>query len=139
MKRTKRLFTLEEVNALIPRLEELLSHLRAKKALYDRRHDAVFLHELLTEIEQSTGLEDEAALALEKDFCSLEEDLQDLGREIKKVTSLGCLVHDLESGCVDFPGQLKGKKVFFCWQCGEKTVRYYHSEISGSRELLPSL
>lgn len=130
MKPKPRFFTIDEANRLIPEINQLLGHLLDKKEKYNLRHDMVFMHELLTEAEQAAGSKtgDAGAPALERDFLSLEEDLMDLEREVSKISALGCIVHDLEGGYVDFPSEHNGQRVFLCWKRGEAAVSFYHSK-----------
>jgi hypothetical protein len=138
--KSSRFFTLEEANGLLPQLAACLAHVIEKKELYSLRHDRVFMHELLTEAEQAGGVpEDALAPELEKDFLGLEEDLQDLEREVKKIAALGCILHDLEHGYVDFPCQKDGELIFLCWKRGEDAITFYHRKNSRSEERLPLL
>jgi len=138
MKPRLRLFTLEEANQLIPEVSQRLDHLLEKKEKYTLRHDMVFMHELLTEAEQSGGVSgDTLAPALESDALGLEEDLQDLEREMAKIRALGCALHDLESGYVDFPSERNGQVVLLCWKRGEPAIAFYHSRQTRVEDRLP--
>ncbi len=137
MKKPPRYYTYEEAVALIPLLDSRIRHLIAKKEIYDRRHDSAFLHELLTEAEQSSGLSQGSTAELERDYMSLEEDLLDLRREAQKITQLGCLLQDLEKGWVDLPGIRNGEFIFFCWKSGDASIRYYRRAESKSDERIP--
>lgn len=137
MKQQNRIFTLEEVNALIPQVQELIKHILTKKELYDQRHDTVFLHELLREAERVGGVDDDGMMSLEDDCLSLEEDLLDLKREIEKVSELGCAALDLEGRCVDFLGRRNGTVILYCWKDGEDSIRYYRPYHSRLSERIP--
>ena len=60
-----------------------------------------------------------AAVSAQRDACVAE--LVDLGLEVKDATT----------GLVDFPGELDGGRVFFCWRLGEERVEFFHSETEG--------
>lgn len=131
-----RYFTLQEANDLIPRLTEIVRHIQRKKDLYDRRHDEVFMHELLSQVEKVNGYGNSSD-ALDEDCLSLEQDLLDLKREIAKIHQLGCIVSDLESGLVDLPARVNGETVCFSWQAGEETIRFYKITAGKGAERIP--
>jgi|GEM_PF-2374039 len=134
MKLQPRIFTLDQVNELLPEIDRLLQHVIQKKDMYDRRHDEVLLHELLTEVENSNGAGEESLKALESDYLSLEEDLNDLERELQKIIQHGCMVHDLENGCIDFLSKKNGELICYCWKVGETRVQYFHKYHSKSKD-----
>jgi hypothetical protein len=134
MKKHERYYTLEEATALIPLLDSQIRHLVAKKQIYDRRHDSAFLHELLTEAEQSSGLSRGSTAELERDYLSLEEDLMDLKREASKIAQMGCYLQDIETGWVDLPAIRNGQFIFFCWKSGDPVIRYYRPMESAESE-----
>ena len=51
-----RIFTLDEANKLIPKVEIKLSTLLEKKERYIKRHDELFMYELLAQAEHKAGL-----------------------------------------------------------------------------------
>ncbi len=121
----ERFFTLEEVHRLLPDLEVRIARFLEKKAAYVRLHDHLLMEELLEDIEQRKGTASPGQA--EQEAGKLELAVSDLEREISEMQRLGCLLHDLEKGWVDFPGRYDGTRVFLCWKWGEKTVRFYRS------------
>jgi len=73
----------------------------------------------------------------------LEREAQNLARDIDgyiaEITQLGVQIKGLDTGLVDFPGEMDGRPVLLCWQLGEENVRYWHEEHAGfiGRQLLP--
>lgn len=132
-----RLFTLQEANDLVPILTEIIRLIQNKKDLYDRRHDEVFMHELISEVEQVNGYGDNNSGALEEDCLSLEQDLMDLKREIAKIHKLGCIVTDLESGQVDLPAKVNGEIVCYSWQAGEDCILFYKLSAEKGSQRIP--
>jgi hypothetical protein len=43
----------------------------------------------------------------------------------------GILLRDPQTGLVDFPADVDGRRVFLCWRLGEDEVAWYHDEDSG--------
>lgn len=74
----------------------------------------------------------------------LEREAQELAREIEgyvaEIRQLGVQMKGLDTGLVDFPGEMDGRPVLLCWQLGEESVQYWHDEESGfaGRRPLPS-
>ena len=58
-----------------------------------------------------------------------------------EIESVGCYYKDwnFTVGLVDFPSQIHGKEVMFCWRSDEDEIRYYHDMESGyaGRRLIP--
>jgi hypothetical protein len=73
-----------------------------------------------------------------------EREAQDLAREIEgyvaEMKQLGVQMKGLDTGLVDFPGEIDGRPVLLCWQLGEESVQYWHDEESGfaGRQPLPT-
>ena len=54
--------------------------------------------------------------------------MQELCDELHK---LGIELKDFFTGLVDFPGELDGEPVLFCWLLGEERVEYFHTAAEG--------
>ena len=121
--KSERFFTLEEIHRLLPDLELRIARFLEKKAVYMRMHDHLLMEELLEDIERRKGLA--SAAQSEQEAGKLELAVSDLEREIAEMQRLGCLLHDLEKGWVDFPACRDGARIYFCWKWGEKSVRFF--------------
>jgi len=60
-----------------------------------------------------------AAVTAQRDACVAE--LADVGVEMK----------DAATGLIDFPGELDGERVLWCWRLGEERVEFFHGESEG--------
>jgi hypothetical protein len=56
---------------------------------------------------------------------------QVLKTELEWLAARGILLRDPETGLVDFPGEVDGRRIFLCWRLGETNVAYYHEEHAG--------
>ncbi len=60
---------------------------------------------------------------------------QTLARDIQgflsELSSLGVEFKGFELGLVDFPGELDGRTINWCWRYGEPAVQYWHEVDSG--------
>jgi len=131
-----RIFTIEEVDALIPELSHRVGSqlsLGAEIAGLARR------------LTRDTG----------KPVASLEPDPGDSAeqRSIREkirlsvvryeqgwrdIQGLGAVVKDTSAGLLDFYGRLEGRLVWLCWRFGEDRLGYYHeldTGFSGRRAL----
>jgi len=50
---------------------------------------------------------------------------------VQELTEIGVEVKELETGLLDFPGELDGRPVYFCWRHGERSVAHWHELDAG--------
>jgi len=128
-----KLFSAEEANELIPRLEILLRDLQlAANALRNR------VRELADSDPAIAGPEFENLVARHPELRRFTTPMAEAAKQIE---SLGCLLKDIDQGLVDFPHDAGGKVVFLCWQFGEPRIVAWHPIDSGfaSRRPLPGV
>jgi len=60
---------------------------------------------------------------------------------VERFEKMGCEVKDLDSGLVDFRGQLGAEVVYLCWRDGEKEIKNWHTLSGGfsARKAIPGL
>lgn len=120
---TSGFFSLEEVNALIPHMEE-----RFQKFWSYRESAQNILEELrrnARKAETSNPLE----IAHNQVRQSQAHFLLEQGKkELESIMELGGIIKDLEIGLVDFPhlDEQAEDEVYLCWKFGEKKIRYWH-------------
>ena len=117
--RHERHYTLEEANATLERVVELLEGLRsARERLGDRE-----AREALSESAPANG-GGEPGRTVSEGFLALRDALTELReREI--------VLRDLDRGLVDFPAVRDGEEVYLCWQEGEEKIAYWHDPEAG--------
>lgn len=116
----QRYFTVEEANALLPRLTQLIDQLRtARAAIYAARAD------LLPVLEAAVGNGGSAKAGdLLPHFARMEAAMLAL-REI------GCEIKDFDTGLVDFLALREGREIYLCWRYGEDKLRFWHELNAG--------
>jgi len=131
---TDRLYTVSEVNGLIPKLAELM-----ERAMDRHRRASDLQHRLYEEqarIQTSGG-----GLIDRRDWKARAELLDGLTIEIRgllqEILDLGGVTKDLEMGLVDFPGMVGDEKVNLCWKAGEDAVRFWHGFDEGYAQRKP--
>jgi hypothetical protein len=115
----ERLFTLDQANALLPRLRPLLERLQEVQG---RLGDRELLQRLRTAAAGNGG-----GVAAREAMSTGDE----FGRVTAEIESLGVVVRDPASGLVDFPAERNGQAVFLCWRVGEDEVGHWHDRDSG--------
>jgi hypothetical protein len=129
-----RYFTLEEANALIPRIRTLLESalqlrawLRAAAAELDGVSEDVKWTLLRSEAELE-GVDPELEDALSRARGIYEA----LGEAIAGVESTGARVKGIADGLVDFPSICDGgAEILLCWRLGEPEISHFHELDAG--------
>lgn len=121
------LFTIEEAEALLPQLREILADMqRCKAAIDDVRGD------LGQAAQSATGnghVRDEASLAEKRRRA--ESFVEQLNQGLAKINELGVELKDIDQGLLDFPHEREGRVVNLCWKLGEARIEWWHEIDSG--------
>jgi hypothetical protein len=117
--RHERHYTVEQANASLDDLLELLDRLRTAHArLTDEE-----AREALAEAASTNG-GGEPGRTVSEGFLALRDGLEELqAREV--------VLRDLDRGLVDFPAVLDGREVYLCWEQGEDGIEYWHDLDAG--------
>lgn len=119
-----RIFTVEEANRTLPLVSRIVDDLVRDHGLWE---DKVREFELAT-----VGSSPEHPDAIAE---LLQSEAQRLAREIEsyiaELNDLGVIVKGMDTGLVDFCGQMDGRDVYYCWKLGEASVMYWHEIDAG--------
>jgi hypothetical protein len=138
-----RIFTLEEANALVPRLSglverqlflasEIESLLRRVRGSKPHRERVTF------NLEPAPG--DSAMVRADKVALGANVAAYEQGWNV--ITALGVVVKDPRTGLCDFHGHVDGRLVCLCWRYGETAIEHYHeldAGFAGRKPLGPSI
>jgi hypothetical protein len=134
---TPKIFTVQEAEACLHQVTELIRQLQAlhesilktNQELDDKvakisAGNGYPIKELREQVEQLAGHQLDLVQAFESSYGQLEE--------------IGCLLKDLAQGLVDFYAMRDGEMVFLCWRLGEEQIRFWHGIDEGfaGRQLL---
>jgi hypothetical protein len=126
------LFSLEEANSLIPKLELIMERMQRR---------GIELREAIEALAREGG---EPMVNVEvSDLLERRPELQELVDElehlIREIEGCGGQFKGLELGLVDFPSEIDGQIGLLCWQYGEKEIMHWHPLESGfdGRQPLP--
>ena len=117
-----KLFTVEEANALLPTVRELL-----RKMQRSRRRLSIFSDQakLAAAAAEDGGGGIENGLA----YATLLTKFTD---EMAELEAMGVQLKDFERGLIDFPSLREGRVVLLCWQLGEgDQLEWWHDMDAG--------
>ena len=124
-----KLFSEEEANELIPRLEILMRQMQMQATSLRARIDELavtdpsIMHSAMSEI---VGR-----------YPELRSFATNMAEAASQIESFGCILKDIDLGLIDFPYDTGDEVVFLCWQFGESRMIAWHSVDSGFSERQP--
>lgn len=132
-----RIFTVREANALIPKLEAMLSDFDAVRDRIRKVKSKVDLLEMLwgDEIHSDSNPDHREHSHYLTEVDSMKREFDALTR---RVAELEVVLKSVDAGLVDFYGVIDGHLVFLCWKRGEPSVEFYHhieEGFQGRREI----
>jgi hypothetical protein len=127
-------FTVESANRTLPLVRRIVEDLVRQYGRWQQR---------LTECEiAAAGVHS----AQRGETAALQREVQALAAEIEgyveELASLGAEAKaPLDTGLVDFPGEMDGRPVYLCWRLGEPSIQHWHEIDAGfaGRQPLHSL
>ena len=135
-----RVFTLEAVNALVPRLRNLVGRQLERRTAIEG---------LLVQLGRKLGDLPERIIIDPADPTDVRDMKRDLIMKIeayrdgwKEVEDMGAVLKDPRIGLLDFYGEVDGKLVWLCWKFGETECGFFHpleEGFSARRPLLASV
>jgi hypothetical protein len=134
--RERRLFTVEQVNAMLPLVRAIVKDLSALS------HEVVDRRERLAHLLTGRPLEpnDPYRAELTQIEEELEKDARRLRDYVEELRELGAEPKNGIEGLVDFPTIIDGRVVYLCWKLDEPEVLFWHELDAGfqGRQPLPS-
>ncbi len=125
----RRIFTLEEANALLPRVR-----LAVARQL-ERRSD---IEQRLKSLSSSTGTPPESVTPHPDDSPAVRDQKQEVVARLQEyqtawneLEDLGIVVKDTRTGLLDFYARIDDKLVFLCWRYDEEVIGHYHEVEAG--------
>ena len=116
----QRLFTVEEANALLPRLRKMLDEMALHRDAL--REKAPQMEPILRAAAEDGGGKAGSEYGVEA---------YNLYLAIERIRELGVILKDLDMGLLDFPHERGGRVVFLCWHPPEESVGYWHDLDAG--------
>lgn len=117
-----KLFTIDEANALLPSVREILRKIQRSRRRLSKYREAAKL--AADGAEQGGGGMEGGAL-----YATI---LTNFTEEIAELDALGVQLKDFDRGLVDFPSLREGRVVLLCWQLGEgDELEWWHDMDAG--------
>jgi hypothetical protein len=115
-----RFFTLEEANALLPRLEDIIGEmLAARQRILDKQEE---LWPVLEKASRNGGSQSAGAVVSE---------FETVRRSVRAIEDMGVTLKDVNTGLLDFLTIRDGREVYLCWRYGEAHIGYWHELHTG--------
>ena len=121
-----RRFTLEEANALLARLRDLLFQIQESKAKHDRLEEQA--EEYARHVSSNGHVVEKQLNETRQELAKAAAEVNSL---IERVNDLGCEVKDIDEGLVDFRSEREGRDVYLCWKLGEPEILWWHELEAG--------
>ena len=118
--RKERLFSVDEVNALIPKLEVIMEQLQRKA-----RAVRAEVEELSRSSDQPVEMIDTSKILAQRP--ELRTVLGEIEKLVDEIELCGGEFKGIDLGLVDFQAERDGELVLLCWQYGEKEITHYHT------------
>ena len=116
----ERRFTLDEANALIPRLEMLMERLQ---------RTVLVVRSAMNEADPDPTVR--TTVDVLRVRPELAPYVAEIERTVGEIEQLGCQFKGIDLGLVDFPADVDGQVVLLCWQYGEKSIGFWHTVDGG--------
>lgn len=133
-------FTLEEANALVPRLKSLIGAQMERRSQIERGLEE--LAKMIGAVPDSIRIDDEDPVPVRNLKRDVAERIEKYRVAWREVEELGVVLKDARAGLIDFYGQVDGKAVWLCWKYGEEAVTHYHGldeGFAGRKPILATL
>ena len=117
---SKKLFTLDEANAFVPQLLDLVP--RIQKLSISLNNDFPDI-KYAREKAKWNGGSDQGV-----DYLNAVLKYNDL---MHRIEGMGCEVKGIREGLVDFPSLREGREVYLCWRMPEKEILFWHDLNTG--------
>jgi hypothetical protein len=121
-----RLFTVDEVNALIPVLRDGVEFMQERARELDGLNA-----DIARAVDTSHGNGHSGAARLNQLRRRAMEVAGAIERKIADIRAIGGEVKGIEQGLVDFPSLREGRIVYLCWRLGEDEVAWWHEVDAG--------
>jgi hypothetical protein len=117
---SKKLFTLDEANAFVPQLLDLVPRIQNLSVSLNKDFPDI---KNAREKAKWNGGSDQGV-----DYLNAVLKYNDL---MHRIEGMGCEVKGIREGLVDFPSLREGREVYLCWRMPEKEILFWHDLNTG--------
>jgi hypothetical protein len=123
----RRVFTLEQANAMLPLVKAIVGDLSELSRDVIERKERLSLLVGGRKPDQSDPYRSELGQIEDE----LERDVRRLQELVEELVELGVEPKNGVEGLVDFPALIDGRLVYLCWKLGEPEVQHWHDLDAG--------
>jgi len=126
-----RFYDIDDANAALPGLEEILATLAGQRAELVRIRDEVIAAHGEGAASQTAG--DTAVVHEDLRLARLRMQglVDQMAAGVARIEAMGITLRDIVDGLVDFPALVNGRQVWLCWKRGEGDIAFWHELDSG--------
>ena len=117
---SKKLFTLDEANAFVPQLLDLVPKIQKLSASLNNNFPDI---KNARDKAKWNGGSDQGV-----DYLNAVLKYNEL---MRKIEEMGCEVKGIREGLIDFPSLREGREVYLCWRMPEKEILFWHDLNAG--------
>jgi len=117
---SKKLFTLDEANAFVPQLLDLVP--KIQKLSVSLKNNFPDIKNARDKAKWNGGSDQGV------DYLNAVLKYNDL---MRKIEDMGCEVKGIREGLIDFPSLREGREVYLCWRMPEKEILFWHDLNAG--------
>ena len=121
---TTTFYDIDEANARIPAVREILTLLRDQLAELGRLRDESL----------STDLDDADSRRIQLRISGIVDQMH---ASVARIDAWSITLRDIGTGLIDFPALVNGRQVCLCWRLGEAEVAWWHELSAGFAGRLP--
>ncbi len=110
----ERLYSVDEANALLPRLQPVLERIQQTEAVIAKDRGLAAVREKASQ--NGGGTPTVKTLAASRQ----------LQKDLTQIAEWGIILRDPSIGLIDFLHEREGKTVCLCWKLGEPRVEWWH-------------
>lgn len=126
----KKLFTIEEANAMLPLVRAIATDLATlSREVIERRERLATLHNNRKPSKSQDAYSEELAQIEDE----LTKDSERLHEYVEELRALGVEPKNGPEGLIDFPCRMDGRIVYLCWKLGESEILHWHELDAGYR------
>lgn len=132
-RRVSRFYSLDNANALVPELAEVVGRLRDQRdelvGLRDayRDREGVVLEDVITESADAEG-DDPELRRLRLRMRGIVDQMQ---ADVAWLDERSIVLRDIGTGLLDLPALVSGRQVWLCWRLGETGIEFWHGADEG--------
>ena len=111
-------YDIDEANARIPQVRDLLTQLRDERDALIRLRDR----------SQEPDADDEERRRIHLRMQGIVDQMQ---AAVVRIDDWSITLRDIQTGLIDFPALVNGRQVCLCWRLGEDEVEWWHELADG--------